>query len=164
MTYHLLHVSQHSDIHQCCCCLQALQAGKQAAAACLAAIQLASLPLTLDSISPLPASALLNSPNAQIPRYSCCRVLQKLTCPELKYCINLMSRAGSTQAGLCQCCEIRSLHGSACNARIMQCGCGLASTASLCNMSLMELAVISLTARTCCLITVTFCDAKRQNE
>lgn len=47
------------------------QAGKQAAAACLAAIQLAALPLALDTASPLPASALLNSPNAQIPRYIC---------------------------------------------------------------------------------------------
>lgn len=44
------------------------QASKQAAAACLAAVQLASLPMVLDSVTPLPASALLNSPNAQIPR------------------------------------------------------------------------------------------------
>lgn len=52
----------------CCCSLQVAQASKQAAAACLAAVQLASLPMVLDSVTPLPASALLNSPNAQIPR------------------------------------------------------------------------------------------------
>ncbi|KAL3148618.1 hypothetical protein ABBQ38_014044 [Trebouxia sp. C0009 RCD-2024] len=56
------------DLPSCHWAHQAAQASKQAAAACLAAIQVASLPLMLDSVSPPAASALLNSPNAQIPR------------------------------------------------------------------------------------------------
>lgn len=64
--------------------LQVVQAGKQAAVACLAAIQLASLPLTLDSICPMPASALLNSPNAQIPRYGICPPHLKPICAGLE--------------------------------------------------------------------------------
>ena len=51
--------------------VQMSQAGKQAAASCLAALQLAALPCGLDSVMPGQASALLNSPNAQIPRYTC---------------------------------------------------------------------------------------------
>lgn len=41
---------------------------QQAAAACLAALQLSMLPLAGDLASPPPSSALLTSPNAQIPR------------------------------------------------------------------------------------------------
>lgn len=47
---------------------QAAKHSKQAAAACLAALQVATLPLALDLATPPPAPAILNSPNARIPR------------------------------------------------------------------------------------------------
>ncbi len=57
------------------CAWQVAQQSKQAAAACLAALQLSMLPLAVDLASPPPSSALLNSPNAQIPRWACCSCL-----------------------------------------------------------------------------------------
>ncbi len=50
------------------CLLQIAQQSQQAAAACLAALQLSMLPLAGGLASPPPSSALLTSPNAQIPR------------------------------------------------------------------------------------------------
>lgn len=50
------------------CLLQIAQQSQQAAAACLAALQLSMLPLAGEFASPPPSSALLTSPNAQIPR------------------------------------------------------------------------------------------------
>jgi len=50
------------------CLLQVAQQSQQAAAACLAVLQLSMLPLAGDLASPPPSSALLTSPNAQIPR------------------------------------------------------------------------------------------------
>ena len=50
------------------CLLQMAHQCQQAAAACLAALQLSMLPLAGDLASPPPSSALLTSPNAQIPR------------------------------------------------------------------------------------------------
>ena len=48
--------------------MQATRGGRQAAVACLAALQLGVVPLALDIATPAPSSARLNSPNAQIPR------------------------------------------------------------------------------------------------
>lgn len=47
---------------------EATRGGRQAAVACLAALQLGVVPLALDIATPAPSSARLNSPNAQIPR------------------------------------------------------------------------------------------------
>ena len=49
--------------------LQVDQVGRQAAAACIAAVQLAALPVAADMTLPAPATARLISPNAQVPRY-----------------------------------------------------------------------------------------------
>ncbi|KAL0044523.1 hypothetical protein WJX82_011108 [Trebouxia sp. C0006] len=53
---------------ECCWFHQIAQQSQQAAAACLAALQLSMLPLAGEFASPPPSSALLTSPNAQIPR------------------------------------------------------------------------------------------------
>ena len=50
--------------------VQAAQASKQAAAACLAALQIAAMTCGADMAHPSPAAARLVSPNAQVPRYA----------------------------------------------------------------------------------------------
>lgn len=66
----LLDVVFHLVAQSIAICLQVDHVSKQGVAACVAAVQLAVLPLTVDMAIPPSAAALLNSPNAQIPRYA----------------------------------------------------------------------------------------------
>lgn len=67
--------------------LQVDQVGRQAAAACIAVVQLAALPMAADMTLPAPATARLISPNAQVPRYVFSRSLavgdcNRISCKE----------------------------------------------------------------------------------